>query len=257
MKPFAEILLSHQGRFNALPTYFEGNSRILKQTDHANLLLCKLKPTVFSIQTNGSVNVEGIDLVRTRLNALFSAHLYQHNIATSTLFTANNLILMRKESVAPIEVIVKAAFVGSPKHLYKQMDKTPTRFGDTLQANQPHAPYVRFDWRNPLPDSDQCLPLALAHYFIDTTQAESTTLKAFGVLRTLLRSVDLDLLDICFFMNAAGDVICGEISTDNSRIIYTGRDEKACELFASPDKHTILKRAETILHLLERQEKQL
>ena len=236
--------------FDALPLYFEGNSRILKDAGHSNLLICKLKATVFSLQENGPVHVPGIDRMRTQLNDLLCRVLHQGGIKTSTLATKNGLIFIEKHDVPPIEVVVKTAMVGSPKHLYKGIEHTPTRLNDDLTSD--HPPYVRFDWRNPLPWEDQCMPEGLAKYFIDTAQATNTALKAFNILQNLFQKHDLHLIDICFFMNAAGDVICAEVSTDNCRLAYRGSDPHIAKVLASKDKNRSLERAECILKLLER-----
>lgn len=235
--------------FDKLPLFFEGDSRILKSLPDPNKLIGKLKPTVFSIEMNGPVVVPGIDLVRTNLNALLCDLLHENGIKTSTLATENGLIIMEKHIVPPIEVVVKGALVGSPKHIYQGIDKTPTRFNNILLGM--HEPYVRFDWRNPLPLEDMCMPSGLADYFIDTKQAESTALKAFGILRNFLRTRELELIDICFFMNEEGNVICAEVSTDNSRMKYIGKDPELLHLISSKDKGAALERAQAIYNILK------
>lgn len=235
--------------FETLPLFFEGDSRILKLVPDSDQLICKLKPTIFSIEKNGPVTAPGIDLVRTELNALLCNVLHQHGVRTSTLATENGFIWMEKHSVPPIEVVVKGALVGSPKHIYRGIDKTPTRLGNMLKGK--HTPYVRFDWRNPLPLEDTCLPISLADYFIDTAQASATVLKAFEILGDFLQSRELELVDICFFMNADGNVICAEVSTDNSRINYLGNDPVLASLISSKNKDLSVKRAEAIIRLLK------
>lgn len=158
---------------------------------------------------------------------------------------------MLKEKVAPIEVVVKGALVGSPKHLYKGIGDFATRSGEVLGVGAQHPPYVRFDWRNPLPDQDACMPPGLADYFIDTRQAEITALTAFKALKTFLNPFCLNLLDICFFMNEAGDCICAEVSTDNSQIIYTGNDDGVAALFSTKDKEAMLMKARKILNIIK------
>jgi phosphoribosylaminoimidazole-succinocarboxamide synthase len=244
-------MLPSTKNFEQLPTYFEGNSRILKNSSNPDILICKLKPTVFSLQENGPVLIPGIDSIRTQLNAILCNVLHQHGIKTSTLATNGEFIFMQKLEVPPIEVVVKAAMIGSPKHIYKNINETVTRFHAKLAGK--HSPYVRFDWRNPLPHEDQCMPTGLADQFIDTKQASETALKAFEVLQNHFQKFDLELLDICFFMNSAGNTICAEVSTDNSRLVYVGSDPNFKELFSSKDKSTALKRAKTILQLLEDQ----
>jgi phosphoribosylaminoimidazole-succinocarboxamide synthase len=235
--------------FDELPLFFEGCSRILKCSADPKRLICKLKPTLFSLQKNGPIIVPGIDAIRTKLNAFLCTVLQRHGIHTSTIETDGEFIIMEKHDVAPIEVVVKGALVGSPKHIYKGIDKTPTRFGAYLEGK--HAPYVRFDWRNPLPLEDECMPYGLADWFIDTRQASQTVLQAFQILQDFLAPRDLALLDICFFMNREGSVICGEVSTDNSRFTYVGSDPHLQKILSSRAKDKALEYAQTILDLLE------
>lgn len=236
--------------FDALPTYFEGDSRILKKTEDPDILLAKLKPTVFSLADAGVVEVPGIDKVRTELNAYLCQLLHDNGVQTSTLTTEGDIITMRKERVPPIEVVVKAAHIGTPKHIYRGMSNYQTRLGRPISDGKRHTPYVRFDWRNPLPEEDACMPDALADRFIDTEVAKRTALKAFGVLQNTLSRHGLELLDICFFMNESGDTICAEISTDNCRIAYSGHDSDLKALFASRKKEDALARGKAVLSLL-------
>lgn len=235
--------------FDELPLYFEGNSRILRHSFDPDLLICKLKPTVFSLQEKGPIVVPGIDSIRTQLNALICDHLHKHGIRTSTVVTEGEFIVMEKQEVAPIEVVVKGALVGSPKHIYKGIDQADTRFKTKL--NRKHDPYVRFDWRNPLPYEDQCMPTSLANYFIDVEEATKTGLQAFEILQDYFRKHDLELLDICFFMNTEGNVICAEVSTDNSRLEYVGTNLDVAEIIDSKAKNMSLERAKAILTLLK------
>lgn len=235
--------------FENLPTFFEGNSRILKEDPNTQLLICKLKPTVFSLQKNGPVVVLGIDTLRTELNSLLCNHLHRHGVKTSTKETRNGLIFMDRCDVPPIEVIVKGALVGSPKHIYKNIEKTPTREKTTL--NGKHPPYVRFDWRNPLPLEDLCMPQDLADYYIDTKQAAETALNAFKILNSLFKKHEFELIDICFFMNSEGNVICAEVSTDNCRLAYTGSDKTIEKVFVSNEKNDRLAQAKILLNSLK------
>lgn len=240
----------YRSQYDKLPVFFEGNSRVLKQTSTPQHLISRLKPTVFSLEANGPVVVPGVDIPRANINALLCSWLHRNNIKTSTIHTQDGYILTHKEIVPPIEVVVKSALVGSPKHIYKKMNEVPTRFGSNLEHGQIHEPYVRFDWRNPLPHQDMCLPEGLADHFIDVQQARHTALNAFKLLKTHLNKVDLDLIDICFFMNTAGDTICGEISTDNTNITYIGSNPDIKMVFASRDKQQALKKAEVVFKML-------
>lgn len=250
MKKHEELLEKHSKKFDELPLFFEGHSRILRKTDMPDFLISTLKPTIFSLEANGPIELPGIDVPRTKLNALFSEHLHRLGIRTSTICTKDRWILHSKENVPPIEIVVKGALIGSPKHIYKQIDKHSTRFGKNLEIGGQHVPYVRFDWRNPLPHADQCMPEGLADHFIDIKEASATAIKAFQALKQILNPASLDLLDICFFMNAEGNVLCAEISTDNTNIVYTGQDSHLKTLFASKDKTQAIRKAESIIKLL-------
>jgi len=237
------ILQQDAPHFDLLPTYFEGNSRILKQSSSADFLLERLKPTIFSHLANGPIPLPGIDRVRRRLSSYFCQLLEASGIKTATWDSVGELALIHKEKVAPIEVVVKSAFIGSPKHLYLGLDKRVGRDGTLLNVGDRHPPYVRFDWRNPLPEPDRVIPEALADRFIDTQKAKTTALLAFKCLREHLLQKSFDLLDICFFMNETGDTICGEVSTDNTQIIYTGSDPELKVLFSKREKEAMLERA--------------
>jgi phosphoribosylaminoimidazole-succinocarboxamide synthase len=244
-------ILDNEGpNFASLPTFFEGNSRILKQSSANDLLLEKLKPTIFSHVANGPILLPGIDIPRRMLSTFFCSLLEAKGLKTATICSKHDLSLIRKEKVAPIEVVVKSAFVGSPKHLYLGLDTKVGRDGTQLHVGARHAPYVRFDWRNPLPTPDCCMPEAFADRFIDTKRAKETALSAFHALKMALVVHDFDLLDICFFMNEAGDTLCGEISTDNSQIVYTGCDPALVALFANREKENMLLKAQTLVQIL-------
>jgi hypothetical protein len=234
--------------FFSLDLFFEGSSRILRSDpDNENLLISRLKPTIFSFEAGRHVPLEGIDLLRTKLNAFFCKYLEDNAVKTSTLVTTGYFSLQWKEEVPPIEVIVKGALTGTPKHICVGIEKYKTRTGEYLVLEGKHKPHVRFDFRNEWPGEDVCIPRGLADHFIDTVKAEETALKAFCLLQNLLNKYDFDLLDICFFMNTAGDTICAEVSTDNTKIIYTGDDEEIKKVFADRSKENVPNKARILL----------
>lgn len=239
--------------FEKLETFFEWDSRILKIIPgESDYLLMKLKPTIFSYKDWGVVELEGIDIVRTELNTYFCKLLDDNDIKTSTIITYHDITLIKKEIVPPIEVIVKSSMIWSPKHIYKNISAFETRFWNHLMVWGSHQPYVRFDFRNPLPHEDMCMPEWLADYFIDTECAKETVLKAFNILQVHLREYGLDLLDICFFMNESWDTITAEISTDNTNIVYTGNDQKLIDIFTDRSKNNAINKWHAILHLLNK-----
>ncbi|MCB1135660.1 MAG: hypothetical protein KDK78_05270, partial [Chlamydiia bacterium] len=84
----------------------------------------------------------------------------------------------------------------------------------------------------------------------DVEQAKQTALAAYEILRCYCLRHQLDLLDICFFMNEDGDTICAEVSTDNVRLKYLGEDPEIAGLLNSRDKERATERAEAVLQLL-------
>jgi phosphoribosylaminoimidazole-succinocarboxamide synthase len=247
----AEILSTYTPQFDSLEMFFEGDSRVLKIVPgYEDVLLCRLVPSVFSFVEGGAVPLPGIDEPRAGLNALFCALLEEGGVKTCARATNGIVSLIDKHDVPPIEIVVKSAFVGSPKHVYKGLSNFPTRSGSRLMPGDRHEPYVRFDWRNSLPDEDMCMPIGLADQFIDTSVASVTAMKAFGILRDCLRAHDFELIDICFFMNTRGDTICAEVSTDNTGIVYTGNDPQVQQLFTRRDKPANLGKANALLSTL-------
>jgi len=230
--------------FASLSLFFEGNSRIIKQLSDGRLI-CRLKPTIFSWEDGGYIYVPGIDAIRLKLNAILCDVLHKNGVKTSTIDTLEEYIIMEKYEIPPIEVVVKGSFIGSPKHIYKSIEKSQTRFKSFIPHK--HNPYVRFDWRNPLPLDDQCMPEELANYFIDVEEAKKTALSSFHILQSYYLNYDLDLLDICFFMNTKGNVICAEVSTDNCRLAYVGENIDVHRVMNGKDKK---EKAATILNLL-------
>lgn len=246
------LLAKYSQTFDKLSTFFEGNSRVLKEIpDEPDLLLSRMKDTVFS-RKDGPVVVPGIGAVRTEIDGILARYLQFSDrlCPTSTLAVSDGITLVERHAVAPVEVVVKAAFVGSPKHVYKGMDGCRTRSGNILRSEDVHEPYVRFDWRIPYPGEDRCMPEGLADRFIDVKAATRTALCAFDHLYRFLRLFDFNLLDVCFFMNEEGTVICGEVSTDNMGIAYAGDDTALRELFARREKQVAVEKAREFLRLL-------
>jgi phosphoribosylaminoimidazole-succinocarboxamide synthase len=210
-------------RFDSLPLIVEGESKIIRRIA-AGLAMVQLKPTLFSHSANRAAIVEGTERLRLRISAVLWKHLSDHGIPVSVLDVGEDYYVTEEVDAPPIEIIVKAAHVGTPKHLYKGMENFPTRDGGFIAADVRHAPYVRFDWRNALPHKDECMPLWLADQFIDTRSAEKTALAAFGLLRTFLGDRDIELLDICFFITRDGKTLFGEVSPDCMRAKYRADD---------------------------------
>ncbi len=130
------------------------------------------------------------------------------------------------DSLPPIEVVWKKYFVGSMKHNLKGVDKHPRTSGyDREKMESPilyeaklPEPIVRYDWRNPLPDKDECIPDEFARMYIETLNAQYHVRGASEELDNLLRGAGYELVDICYFMDHPGRRIYSEISPDCMRI---------------------------------------
>ena len=246
-----EILELGIEKFDSMAVFFEWGSRILKSIPgYDDFLVMKLKPTIFSIKESWSITLAWIDMRRVVLNDYFSQLLHKHNIETSTLLTKWEYVLVGKEKVPLIEVVVKWAMIWSPKHIYKNISHIPMRNGKCLEIWVEHNPYVRFDYRNILPDEDICMPEVLADYYIHVENAKKLALSSFAVLKNDLQKHNLDLLDICFFMNEQWTSIVSEISTDNTNIVYTWDDEEKIGVFSNSEKSSALYKSDIINALL-------
>lgn len=242
------LLLECIQQFDKLPLLHQGDSREIRLVpSHPDLVIQYLNPKVFSFVDGGAVDVPGSNVPRAKLNELFCQLLRDNGIATTTLLTHGCHVLMERENVANIEVVVKGALIGSPKHLYPKLGDYPTRHGHFIKPLEPHEPYVRFDWRDPTSKNDIVMPEGLADQFIHVANAKALALKAFYCLKQYLNSRDFDLLDCCFFMNTTGTVICAEVSPDNlGGIVYRGSDPKLQALFQSKNKGDVVKKWEMI-----------
>jgi phosphoribosylaminoimidazole-succinocarboxamide synthase len=233
--------------FDHLPLVAEGQSKIVRYLGKGRVAI-RLKPMVYSYSANRCEVVPGSDMLRLKASRILVDRLQRHGIDHA--FEEHHIkrqviiskLLLEPDPkgwhyfpqdveasslavLAPIEVIVKAFHVGTPKHRYSGMNQHPTRSGFRVQSEQPYPEtVVRFDWRNPLCDergnrlADETLPDQMAAWWIDTEQARPTALLAFQVLHAFLAERRLELLDICFFFDALGRMVCSEISPDCLRV---------------------------------------
>jgi phosphoribosylaminoimidazole-succinocarboxamide synthase len=220
---YGQLLALADARFAELPLLVEGESKVLRAAA-PGLAVVRLKPTLFSFRAGRHGIVEGTDALRLRISERLWAVLEGSGIPTTIRSVGLHSYLTEFVDAPPIEVVVKACNVGTPKHIYSGMGTHRTRFGTTIEADVPHPPYVRFDWRNPLPDRDECLPLWLADQFIDVNCAQKTALYAFDVLSSYFQARGLHLLDICFMMTSDGKALYGEVSPDCMRLKRLGLD---------------------------------
>lgn len=218
------LLIDNSKKFIDLPVYHLGNSKELRISNHPGILVQRFLPTVYSYRFNRAGVVAGTDIVRMNISSLFWQHLHDAGIKTCVLAVNENFALVTQERVPPVEIIVKAALIGTPTHIYYDLIGSTDRFGHVFVKNKLHKPYVRFDYRNPLMDKngnrlkDEQLPLLLANRLIDIEMAEYTALQIFDVIQSICHRAKFEILDCCLFLNEAGNVLCGEISPDNMRI---------------------------------------
>lgn len=210
-------------RFESFPLFCEGESKIVREIT-PELVIVRMKPTLFSYKANRAGVVAGTDSLRLQISRILWQCLADAGVAIPVKGVGTQSYISEKVTPVPIEVIVKAAQVGTPKHIYTHMGEIPTRYGSYIQPGDLHEPYVRFDWRNPLPGKDECMPIWLADQYIDTQEAEKTALKSFKALQDLMVPKGLHLQDICFFVTQDGKGVYGEVSPDCMRVKYEGDD---------------------------------
>jgi len=210
-------------KFEQFPLVVEGESKIVRDVGENNVLI-RLKPTLYSLKSNRSSIVRGTDQLRLHISKVLWDHLFNQGISLSIKAVGSTSYLSKKVDPPPIEVVVKGNHIGTPKHIYKNMECYKTKRSTFIHPGDYHEPYVRFDWRNPLPYRDECLPIWLADQFIDTRTAERTALKSFDILSKFLKTRKIELYDICFFITSDGLSIFGEVSPDCMRVKHQGED---------------------------------
>ncbi|MDO8555730.1 MAG: phosphoribosylaminoimidazolesuccinocarboxamide synthase [Nanoarchaeota archaeon] len=219
-----------------------------------NLALVALKPTMYSFTFNRYGIVEGTDSIRLQFWRLFAqflnefvsetllgrrASLYAAEICALVNdnildlaypfvsnylggFTKDNVryaIIRYAAALPPIEVVWKNYFVGTMKHALKKVDQYNLRQGCVLgyESKLPQD-IVRFDWRNPLPDKDECIPSDFADFYIDTKNAVRVARLTSYLLGDFLKKGGYELVDLCYFMNKEGNSVYSEITPDGMRI---------------------------------------
>jgi phosphoribosylaminoimidazole-succinocarboxamide synthase len=211
-------------QFATLPVVHRGESSETRRTTHPGLLVQRLLPSLNSMSRQRKGVVPGSERLRHDISSVFWAALHVHGIPTCHLARCGDVTLISEERIPPVEVVVKAALIGTPARIYDGLFERTDRLGRRFELNQVHEPYVRFDYRNPLRSAagealrDECLPVGLADRLIDTRQAAETALRVFTVIRDRLHRIDLDVLDACFLFDESGAVLSYELSPDNMRI---------------------------------------
>jgi phosphoribosylaminoimidazole-succinocarboxamide synthase len=182
-------------------------------------------PSLNSITFDRKGTVAGTDRLRLAISELFWTAVHREGIATCHLARDRELVLLSEERAVPVEVIVKAALVGTPARIYEGLAGRVDRFGRPFAGR--HEPYVRFDYRNPLRGPkgealrDECMPEALADRLIDTREATRNALRIFEIVGDLLARVGFEVWDACFLFDETGRVLCYELSPDNMRVKNT------------------------------------
>lgn len=212
-----EVLSKAINKWDELPVFVEGRSVEIRQVSEG-LGICRFKPICYSSQSPRQGSIPNTGELRMKIHALLTTWLKGQGVDSTYLAFCDDFALVELVRVPPIEVVVKAALVGTPLTVYRDIDAIPTRFGSFLRRGMRHEPYVRFDWRNRYPKKDQVMPVALADYFIDTAQAEKTALQAFNLLKKLFSLLSLELQDMVFTMDEAGTRLTSEISPDAIRL---------------------------------------
>lgn len=239
--------------FKKLPLVTEGESKEVRYFGDGKVVI-RLKPTIYSYTHNRTGVVPGSDRLRLQsirlllpiLEAAGISHTYK---AVNDRWILSDLVLQPKTKscpkpfrpkdmtrsrikklpkAPPIEVVVKAVHSGTPKHRYYKMNEFSVRGAYGGKAIRDNAMYphttVRFDWRNPMHDSngsrlaDEVMSEEMADWYMHTTSASATARHAFMALTDHLTRKGLVLWDICFFIDESGDVIFGEISPDCLRV---------------------------------------
>jgi len=220
--------------FVDLPLLVRGDSKEIRLLT-PRIALTRLLPSVYTYTFNRYGEVPGTEIIRAR----FSAEVFRHMAAfpgadhLSTAFLG--LVeapcgpLLAEEVIenSNIEIRVKRYHIGSPLHRYKYTDQHPTAYGgNPLERwSRFESPVVCFDWRHPLKDedgtrlADEPLPDDYAAVWIeDLAGAKKLARHAFEWLERKFERADLQLVDICFFIDRTGKVLYGEISPDCMRV---------------------------------------
>lgn len=246
--------------FDHLPFITEGNSKIVRYIGQG-ICAIKLKPTIYSYTHNRTGVVAGTDMIRLRAASVFANvlrsayidHVYMsvHGCVMRSVLASEMLddqFIFRPTDISdheflelprypPIEVIVKAAHSGTPKHRYVGIERHRTVDGRKVlpdgeytrpaiihrsHGEYPYR-YVRFDWRNPNHDEagnrlcDEVMPDDLASLYINTHVAKKTALEAFEAINNFLEPRGIKMVDVCFIISQDGRTILSEVSPDCGR----------------------------------------
>jgi len=242
--------------FNLSKPSIEGESK--KIHSWKNFALIELKPTMYSFTHNRYGIVENTDNLRldfwnlfaTRINTIVSDNLIDKKNKFSNkindLFSAgiikkefpfisnylgeitvNNTryaITRFAKEIPHLEVVWKNYLVGTMKHNLKEVDQHTTKYQTKLLYEKEFPKdIIRFDWRNPLPDKDECIPDEFADFYLDTKSAREVARLTSHIINFILQEKGYELIDLCYFMNYEGNGIYSEITPDGMRIRKKGK----------------------------------
>ncbi|MGV2187382.1 hypothetical protein [Rhizobium rhizogenes] len=220
-------------RWDELTVLRKGESKDIRIVNDDHVMV-RMIPSLYSYTHNRSAMIEGTDSSRLVSFEKITKILQTSGIQVAAIAFGDDYYVTRRlkkegmDYVPPVEVIVKARHVGTPKHNLYQIADYKTLRGDVFLPDRPHAPYVRFDYTNPLLDAenkrlrDECIPSQLAAHFMDAAAAEQTALTAFCALYGHLSRCGVRLDDICFKIDHTGRMIFGEVSPDCMRAVWVG-----------------------------------
>lgn len=241
-------------QFKSFPLVIEGESKEVRYIGNG-LVVIKFKPTVYSFTANRCGIILGSDVLRLRATKILLDVLNDNGIShayhkVNDKFVLADLILQPESEgvipfrpgdisneqiknlkmAPPIEVVIKNCHSGTSKHRYFGMSGCLVRHnhkfypGVKITADEPYPqPIIRFDWRNPLLDSngnrlaDEILPESIAEWFIDVKEATNTALRVGDVIGDFLALHDIVFYDLCLFITHDGKTVFGEISQDCGR----------------------------------------
>lgn len=229
-----QILRGIRFDFDSLPLLVRGDSKEIRLLT-PRIALVRLLPTVYSFTYNRYGEVPGTDEVRAR----FSAEIFREMAAEpgpahlSSAFLGlvetprGPLLAEEVVDTCNLEVRVKRFHIGSPVHRYRYSERHPTAFGrNPLQRwSRFESPILCFDWRHPLHDdngnrlADEPISDDYASIWIDNVEsAKKLARTAFEWIERRFARANLQLVDICLFIDRSGRVLYGEISPDCMRV---------------------------------------
>lgn len=151
-RALAALCTDASARFDELPLAHRGHSAEIRRTAVPGILIQRLIPSLNSISRRRRGSVEGMARLRHEISRGLLARWHAAGLATCHLACDDDGMLISEERVPPIEVIVKAALIGTPARIYHGLFEHTDRFGHPITRHAAHEPYVRFDYRNPLHD---------------------------------------------------------------------------------------------------------